>query len=280
VAKLSKTKENMSAEGELELNDKQLNSKVCPKSRKGSNTPQQQPTKYPQWRARAEEKINTRLEEESKEIIILKFFAAPIIVLIGIVFLFLILEFGVFTHVGGLMLAYFFPPLGKESVIPIGVAAGLNPILIGLAIAFVDIFVAIFLLWNYDFAKLMPALGPWMEKIEKKGGDKFQKHKWLENLAFVGLVLFVMFPFQGSGGVATSIIGRVIGMNKYKVFFAICIGAVVGCLLIAYFSDYFIGFFKNNIYQGLALLIAIAIILAIYNVFKYLKNKNQYNYIT
>jgi uncharacterized membrane protein len=230
---------------------------------------------YQRWRTRAIVKIEERLKHESKKIIFFKFFAAPMIALIGILFLFMTLNYSDFQLVGGFMIAYFFPPLGKESVIPLGIAAGLDPILIALSIAFVDMFIALFLVWNYDFAKLIPFMGPWMEKVEKTGGKKFTEKPWLENLAFFGLVLFVMFPFQGSGGVATSIIGRVIGMSKLKVFLAICIGAVVGCLLIAYFGYIFIGYFKNNIYQGLAVLIAIAIILTVYVAFKYLKKDNN-----
>lgn len=257
----------------MKKNKGNLNARL--KNIEKTNKNKQNLTRYQRWRLRAVEKIEQRLEEESKTTILLKFFAAPILVLVGVLLLFLLLDYDVFVKVGGLMLAYFFPPLGKESVIPIGIGAGLNPILIALVIAFVDIFVALFLVWNYDFAKLTPILGQWMEKVEKKGGKKFKESPWLENLAFVGLVLFVMFPFQGSGGVATSIIGRIIGMNKLKVFLAICIGAIVGCLLIAYFADLFIGFFKNNLYQGLAILIAIAIILGVYNGFKYFKKNNN-----
>ena len=227
-------------------------------------------TRYQRWRVRAHKKIEERLKEESKGMIILKFFVVPILVSIIVLFLYLFLDFESFQRVGIAMLLYFFPPAGKETVIPVGVAVGLHPVLIGLTIAFLDIIIALFLLWNYDFAKLAPILGPWMEKVEKRGGNKFKENPWLENLAFLGLVLFVMFPFQGSGGLVTSILGRVIGMNKYKVFLAICIGAVVGSLLIAYFSDYFIGFF-TDLYQALIFLVAIAVILAIYNGFKYLR---------
>ena len=72
------------------------------------------------------------------------------------------------------MFAYFFPPLGKESVIPIGVSGGeltipiinqhivvpsIYPLVMALTIAFVDIIVALFLLWNYDLAKKIPLVG-------------------------------------------------------------------------------------------------------------------------
>ena len=228
-------------------------------------------TKYQRWKRRAHRMIDERLKNESKKEILLKFFIAPIIILFVSLLLFIFLDLGTFTKVGGLMIAYFFPPAGKETIIPTGIGLGINQLLIALAIAFVDIVTAIFLLWNYDFAKLVPFVGPWMEKIEKKGGKQLKENSWLEKLAFFGLVLFVIFPFQGSGGVGTSILGRVIGMDKFKVVYAITIGAVTGCLMIAYISDYFISYFKNDIYMGLILLIIIATILGVYNVFKHLK---------
>lgn len=234
-------------------------------------------TSYQLWRIRSKKMKIDRLKVDSWGMIVVKFFAAPLLGVLIIFMMYLTFNFDTFSILGGWMLAYFFPPLGKESVIPLGIASGLDPLLIGLAIAMIDILIALFLLWNYDFAKLIPYMGLWMEKVEKRGGKKFKEKPWLENLAFFGLIFFVMFPFQGSGGIATSIVGRVIGMNKYKVLLAIIIGALVGCLLIAYFGYLFLSFFRNNLNQGLAILIAICIILAIYNAFKYLKKDKNDN---
>ena len=69
-----------------------------------------------------------------------------------------------------LLVAYFFPPLGKETVIPLGIGVlkegltvplvnikvspvSINPLSMALAVAFIDIIVALFLIWNYDLAK-------------------------------------------------------------------------------------------------------------------------------
>jgi uncharacterized membrane protein len=236
--------------------------------------------------------INERLKTESKKMIWLKFFAAPIMCVIAALILFLILDYPTFSQLGALMLGYFFPPFGKESIIPIGVSSGeftvpiinhhiviqkINPLLMALSIAFVDIVTGIFLLWNYDFAKLIPIVGPWMEKVEKSGGKQFKENTWLEGLAFFGLVLFVMFPFQGSGGVGTSIVGRVIGMDKYKILYAISIGSIVGCLIIAYLTDLFLEFFRTNFYGGLIIAIIVITIVAFYLYFKSKKKKENKN---
>lgn len=223
-------------------------------------------TRFQLWKLRARKIINKRLEEDDKNWIVIKFFIAPIITIIGIFVIFLILDYDTFLIVGRWMVIYYFPPLGKEWAIPGAITEGAHPLEIALAIAFLDIITAVFLLWNYDFAKLIPWLGDWMERSEKKGKKKFDEHPWWENVAFVGVALFVVFPFQGSGGVGASILGRAIGMEKHKVVLAICVGAIPGCIFLAYVGEAIIGIFRDQILWGLIALIIIAVLLAIYNI--------------
>ena len=97
---------------------------------------------------------------------IVKFFT-PIFLGLGVVyFTGLLLQESLRIKFWPLITAYFFPPLGKESVIPTGVAFGIDPLIMALSIAFVDIIIAFFLLWNYDLAKKIPLVGKFMEKIE------------------------------------------------------------------------------------------------------------------
>ena len=187
-----------------------------------------------------------------------------------------------------LMLAYFFPPLGKETVIPIGISGGeltipiinehivvypINPLTMALTIAFVDIIVALFLLWNYDLAKKIPLVGNFMIKVEKIGKRSSDKYSWIKPLRFIGIVLFVMVPFQGSGGLVGSIVGRLIGMKPLNTFFAISTGAIVGCLLIAYFAEAILSVFIKNFLLG-ALIIIILLVIGIM-IFMYRKSKNN-----
>ncbi len=187
-----------------------------------------------------------------------------------------------------LMMAYFFPPLGKESIIPIGVAGGeiyipilnqhavvpaINPFVMAMTIAFVDIIVALFLLWNYDLAKKIPFVGKFMGKVEKIGQKSSSKYSWLKPLRFVGIMLFVMVPFQGSGGLVGSIVGRLIGMKPLNTFFAISIGAIVGCLIIAYFADFITSVLIQNFLLGIMIIIVLVVIGLMIYVYK--KNKKN-----
>jgi len=168
----------------------------------------------------------------------------------------------------GFISGYFFPPLGKESIIPAGVALGINPLVMGLSIAFVDIIVALFLVWNYDLAKKIPFIGTFMITIETKGKNVEERYGWIKPLRFIGIVLFVMIPFQGSGGLVGSIVGRLIGMKPRNTFYAIALGAIIGTLLIAAFSKAFLIFAKINTTLTLVLLASIVILVLIYYLYK------------
>jgi len=172
-----------------------------------------------------------------------------------------------------LVFAYFVPPFGKESVIPAGVIAGIHPLIMALSIAFVDIMTAWFLYWNYDLAKKIPLIGAFMIKVENIGKSSSDRYGWIKPLRFIGIVLFVMVPFQGSGGLVGSIVGRLIGMKPINTFIAISIGAIIGCTLIAYFADAILSVFIKNFLYG----IMIIIILLTLGIMLYIYRKNKSN---
>ena len=163
-----------------------------------------------------------------------------------------------------LISGYFFPPLGKETIIPAGIIAGINPLIMALSIAFVDIIVALFLVWNYDLAKKIPLIGSFIDKIEKIGKKTSSKYNWIKPLRFIGIMLFVMVPFQGSGGLVGSIIGRLIGVKPWNIFFAISAGSIFGCLLIAYFSEIILSILISNLLLGFLLIIMVITIVIMY----------------
>ena len=215
-----------------------------------------------------------KINEKPKVVIqIAKFFTPVVIGLAVIIFVGLLMEESLRFKFWPLITAYFFPPLGKESVIPTGVATGIHPLIMALSIAFVDIVVALFLLWNYDLAKKIPLIGKFMIKVEKIGKSSSEKYSWIKPLRFIGIVLFVMVPFQGSGGLVGSIIGRLIGMKPWNTFFAISIGAIIGCLLIAYFAEAILSVFIKNFLLGI-LIIIILLVIGIM-IFIYKKSKNS-----
>lgn len=225
-----------------------------------------------------------KINQRSKlSITLIKFFLPFAIALLVFFILYLFVDSKISGKLFFLMFAYFFPPLGKESIIPIGVSGGeltipiinqhivvpeINPLLMALTIAFVDIIVALFLLWNYDLAKEIPLVGKFISKVEDIGKNSSTKYSWIKPLRFIGIVLFVMVPFQGSGGLVGSIIGRLIGMKPWATFFAISIGAIIGCLLIAYFAEALLSVIVQNFLIGILIVIILVIIVIMIFVYR------------
>ena len=191
-----------------------------------------------------------------------------------------------------LLVAYFFPPFGKETVIPLGIGilkkgltipflgielnpVSINPLSMALAVAFIDIVIALFLMWNYDLAKKIPLIGDFMIKVEKIGKSSSDKYGWIKPLRFIGIVLFVMVPFQGSGGMVGTIIGRLIGMKPLNTFVAITIGAIIGCVALAFFADAILSVFIKNFLLGMLIIIILLIIGIMIFIYKKTKNNNK-----
>lgn len=156
-----------------------------------------------------------------------------------------------------LMGLYFLPPLGKESIIPMGVGLGIHPATIAFSVAFIDIVVGLFIALNFDLFKKTPFLGGYVDMVERKGEKVLKTKGWLRKFTFYGLILVVMFPFQGSGAITASILGRLMGLKPIKVFLSITIGALIGCSLIAYSTDFVIYLTKLNVIAGLITIIVI-----------------------
>ena len=94
---------------------------------------------------------------------------------------------------------------------------------------------------------------------------KFEANAWVYNFALVGLVLYTAFPFQGSGGAVGSIFGRILGMDKKKVFVAITGGACLGAFPFAYLAYWGMGLTRGlltdeqKMIGGIIVLIIVAI---------------------
>jgi len=153
----------------------------------------------------------------------------------GIFFVVMFLSMGQreFLILSQLMLVYFVPPFGKGTVVPLGIAGGVDPWAIAICTAFVDIAVGVFLTWNFDLAKKIPFIGSGINRIQLKGKAMLEDLPWLERASFVGIVVFVMFPFQGSGAVGGTILGRAIGLSPNRNLSAVSIGAISGSLILS-----------------------------------------------
>jgi len=157
----------------------------------------------------------------------------PLLVVIFFILTFLVLSGNQIPILGGLMLAYFIPPSGKESIIPIGIGLGIPWWLMALTLTLLDVITALFMLLNFTLMLRVPRLGPWIEKTTASSREFMAEHPWLNRWRIPGLALFVMLPLQGTGGVGATVIGLMVGLTPTEILVAVAMGATVESLAFA-----------------------------------------------
>lgn len=216
--------------------------------------------------------FETNLDKKDRTTKIFQFFFPWVLFLIVAVFTVSILSVWMGWDVGkellNIWIFYTLPPAGKESLIPKAVANDVPGVMAGLSASTIDICVSLFLIWNYDWVKKLPVVGPALERTEAKGREKVAKTRWFGKATFILTTFVVFVPFSGSGGVGGTVFGRVVGMSPYKVLLAVALGSTLGSTGFAILSEQMtdllgadnpiIYFLSNlNILQFIAVLVAI-----------------------
>lgn len=166
------------------------------------------------------------------------------------------------TWYAALSLAYFIPPAGKETVIIVGLNRGLPLLHWCLTLWVFDALVCIAIMTNWWILETLIAHIPsfpfpglqktkphiiitpisvraWYDALHQKT-QEIQERKYGHLLPFV-LIFFMFIPFQGSGAMATTIIGTTLGLRKDMIFFIVTTGSLVSILFI---SLVFMGIFR------------------------------------
>lgn len=91
-----------------------------------------------------------------------------------------------------------------------------------------DFLVAFFVAFHMGILFRIPIMGPKLEDMVSDGRFILKHQPWIRNVAFIGLVLFVIFPSSTTGSIGGSIFGRLLGMKRTRVVTAILIGSLLG----------------------------------------------------
>lgn len=167
-----------------------------------------------------------------------------------------------FLTLAGLLFVYLIPPAGKETVIPVGIGLGEPWWLIATCTVTVDLCCSLFVALNLDLTLKIPVLGPFLGKFMAGGRAFLDARPWLERLSTAGLIVFVIVPFQGSGGVNATILGRIMGFTARRAVGCVLVGSIVSSYAIALGADTVLGLFRKSPLLGLGVLLLIALIIA------------------
>jgi uncharacterized membrane protein len=143
---------------------------------------------------------------------------------------------------------YMIPPMGKEVIIPRTLSQDHHPpaLVVALATSGVDMVLSLFMIWNYDWVKKVPVLGPRIVEAEERGRERMKKTRWFSKVSFIATAMFVSVPFSGAGGWFGTVFGRLIGVKPYKVLLAVFIGSTVEAFGYALLADSLMPYLEDS----------------------------------
>ncbi len=172
-----------------------------------------------------------------KKIALAKLFIPFCIAGITVLFFWFFIEPEVYAKYAKVFSIYSFIPLvGTGAAIPEGLRLGIPPVALISFIIFTDAVLALFLVWNFDYARKIPGIGKLVERAEERGEKTIIKYKWVKRFGFIGIVVLVIFPLQWTGAGVGSIVGRLIGMPSLMTWLAVVLGTFIRSTLLIYFS--------------------------------------------
>ncbi len=152
------------------------------------------------------------------------------------------------------VLAYLATPIGRW-IIPVAIVAGFPWWYAGLTVLVLDAVGALFMAWNFQHLFAIPRIGVYMERLISDVEAMIAEKPWMERFTAFTLLLYVTLPIQGAGSLMGSAIGRLIGIDPWKVFWIMVFGSGIGSFGMAFGSDALRIFLIGNIATGITILL-------------------------
>lgn len=157
----------------------------------------------------------------------------------------------------GLFAVYLAPGAGKESIIPILVAAGCPLAIIISGIVIIDMVLGVVISYNFDLLLKVPLLGRALRFFTTKTATLLKNHPWIAGLASAGLFLFMYIPFMGSSAINTSIVGRILAIHPKILMPVIFMGSLCATLTVAVGARAIIDLWLMNPFYAILAVVAL-----------------------
>lgn len=147
---------------------------------------------------------------------------------------------------GKLFVFYFFNPAGMEVGVIYGTqATELTDYQVVGFMLVIDTLTAIFLIWNFNYSRLLPVFGWLVWVVQASAQKKIEKSKTFRRGRFVGLIIFVMIPAYGTGAILGGIVGKLLAMDPWRHLGAIFIGSALRLTVMAIVTSFIFDYFRS-----------------------------------
>ncbi|MFP4056618.1 MAG: small multi-drug export protein [Candidatus Brocadiia bacterium] len=100
-------------------------------------------------------------------------------------------------------------------------------------IVFGDVGTALIMMGNVSLLYRLPVIGRRLAAAHEAGRYVLQANPWMRRATWLGIVLFVSAPFQGTGAVVATIVARILGVARITTLVLTFLGSAIGCLGLA-----------------------------------------------
>ncbi len=142
-------------------------------------------------------------------------------------------------------------------------------------VTYMDFMTALFVTFHMGFLFRMPYVGPKVATLVWDGKFIMDAQPWVKRTAFLGLVLFVIFPTSTTGSIGGSIFGRLLGLSRFLTVSGVLLGSLLGNALMYAFSKQINQYIGTENYwlkiAGIVLIIVLLILLELR--YRHVKNK-------
>jgi uncharacterized membrane protein len=182
----------------------------------------------------------------------------------------------------GFVLGRFVILFGMEGATHEAYRIALQPWELFSLVTYLDFMVAIFVAFHMGILFRLPYIGEKIAMLVWDGKYLLGIHPWIRRMAFLGLVLFVIFPTSTTGSVGGSIFGRLLGMGRLMTVSGVLIGSVLGNGLMLIFAKQINQYVNpQNVWiklVGLGIVVALIVLIEIryqYTKRKYFSNETK-----
>ena len=143
-------------------------------------------------------------------------------------------------------------------------------------VTYMDFMVALFVTFHMGILFRLPNVGPKIAMLVWDGKFIMDAQPWIKRVAFLGLVLFVMFPTSTTGSIGGSIFGRLLGLSRWMTVCGVLLGSIAGNALMYGFSKQINQYVGPENYGIKIVGIVLLIVLVFLMELRYRKVKNKF----
>lgn len=143
-------------------------------------------------------------------------------------------------------------------------------------VTYMDFITALFVTFHMGVLFRVPYVGEKIAMLVWDGKFIMDSQPWIKRIAFLGLVVFVIFPTSTTGSIGGSIFGRLLGMSRWLTVGGVLLGSLLGNGLMYAFAKSINKYINPDNIWLKAVGVAIIVVAVILLEFRYRKVKQKY----